>query len=633
MVEDLLGLPWRQLECLTDMDRTEAGVSLVQRGWRIVPLWGIHNGQCRCANGERCLHPGKHPSNLHGTTLASMREHTVRLWAAEHTLPGWGLLMGARGCGMWALDIDARNGGEDSLRRLIEDHGTLPPTLTAYSLRGGPRFLFEVPAGRTARTGCLDGYPGIDILGDGSQLVLVQTDRATGQATHIDASHTPVRAPTWLEKLVIRDRPPEPTDIEARTRLVVQQTIDKAVEEIRVLTPGTRHNGMIRSIRDVGGWVDAPAGDGVALTEPEAMAALMPAVEQTGLVTEEGRERVEAFVRGQLLTHRGSRHLDDRPPASDPSAPATLSSEAERILVATDLDPVLEGDTRKRRWKLLVRKLARERHAEEFPLATRDVLVMLELTRRGDASAAIHDAVANGYLVTATGSDRIRGEAAWFRLSWPGPSSHDLTTERTQSTGGYVLLCGEFARFPYGHDAWSGAPNLWRLAMLVGRHGTRGVDPGSVAQDLGISRTTVKKALDTLREAGLVQRTGQRWCLTEWQLNELDRLREVRNEQRWTRAVRKGRRPRRIGPKVRPATQVTEERDAFRARNAVRDRQQKLARFARDKDREDAVSVDFDADAGWLTPHCGSCGGAVKEGTCLACGVGPIPRRPEGTLG
>ena len=80
----------------------------------------------------------------------------------------WGVLYPGANIGarvprnVFALDVDPRSGGHESLAALILDHGPLPETLTTISGRcdGGGHYFYRTPLGplKAKRLG-----PGIDL--------------------------------------------------------------------------------------------------------------------------------------------------------------------------------------------------------------------------------------------------------------------------------------------------------------------------------------------------------------------------------------------------------------------------------------------------------------------------------------
>jgi Bifunctional DNA primase/polymerase, N-terminal len=97
-------------------------LSLAARGLRLHP----------------CVPRAKTPLLRDWPILASCDADIIRGWAAEHSECNWGLACGP-GSNVWVLDVDGDQ-GKAALRRLIEQHGKLPETLTSRTGKGGHLF-------------------------------------------------------------------------------------------------------------------------------------------------------------------------------------------------------------------------------------------------------------------------------------------------------------------------------------------------------------------------------------------------------------------------------------------------------------------------------------------------------------
>ena len=101
----------------------------------------------------------------------------------------------------WAvLDVDARNGGETALARLLDQNGPLPSTKTARTGGGGAHYLLVLPEGVRLR-GKL--APGLDLLGRGSYFLVAPSLHPCGAAYEwTSPADAPIAfAPTWLVDL------------------------------------------------------------------------------------------------------------------------------------------------------------------------------------------------------------------------------------------------------------------------------------------------------------------------------------------------------------------------------------------------------------------------------------------------
>jgi len=108
--------------------------------------------------------------------------------------------------GLVVLDVDPRNGGDESLRDLQRLHGSLPPTVEAITGGGGRHIYFRHPGPCTIpnRTGIL---PGLDVKADGGFVVAPPSRHISGGqyawelSSHLD--DVPLAPlPPWLMKLI-----------------------------------------------------------------------------------------------------------------------------------------------------------------------------------------------------------------------------------------------------------------------------------------------------------------------------------------------------------------------------------------------------------------------------------------------
>jgi Bifunctional DNA primase/polymerase, N-terminal/Phage integrase family len=101
--------------------------------WRVVTLHNLtSDGACTCQEwrdsqgaGE-CGTKGKHPRFKGFVGLATCDEKQIRQWWAKCPDANVGLITG-KGSRIFALDVDPRNGGNDSFAALIYKHGPLFP--------------------------------------------------------------------------------------------------------------------------------------------------------------------------------------------------------------------------------------------------------------------------------------------------------------------------------------------------------------------------------------------------------------------------------------------------------------------------------------------------------------------------
>lgn len=151
--------------------------------WALVPLHHVltfagRPVSCSCRQGDACKSAGKHPR----LTAWQVEANLVRTVEQLHTWPdetNWGLATG-RASGVWALDVDPKSGGWGGLTYLRE-LGLIEPTRLHQTGSGGLHFLYRMPPDfvPTNRTGALPD--GIDVRGDGGQIVLPPSVSGVGE--------------------------------------------------------------------------------------------------------------------------------------------------------------------------------------------------------------------------------------------------------------------------------------------------------------------------------------------------------------------------------------------------------------------------------------------------------------------
>lgn len=118
------------------------------RGWRVFPL----------------RPRTKTPLTPRGFHDATTNLETLRQWWIDHPAANVAI---ATGDGLAILDIDPRNGGNETLQRLIETHGPLPDCPMARTGGGGVHYYFRSPGPLKSRK----LGPGVDLCADGHYVV------------------------------------------------------------------------------------------------------------------------------------------------------------------------------------------------------------------------------------------------------------------------------------------------------------------------------------------------------------------------------------------------------------------------------------------------------------------------------
>jgi putative DNA primase/helicase len=122
-----------------------------------------------------------------------------------------GVVMGAPS-GVFALDVDSANGGDDSLHVLERIHGALPETVVALTGGGGRHVFFTHPGTPVPNSAGTLG-PGLDVRGDRGFVVAVGSRHRSGRTYTWEATanldDVPLApAPPWLLAR-LRERAPD----------------------------------------------------------------------------------------------------------------------------------------------------------------------------------------------------------------------------------------------------------------------------------------------------------------------------------------------------------------------------------------------------------------------------------------
>jgi hypothetical protein len=171
-------------------------------GWAVFPLHWIAAGKCSCKRTD-CGNQGKHPLVGHGFLDATRDAAQIEQWWSKWPAANIGIATG-RASGLVVLDVDPRNGGDDSLEGLRLQHGPLPPTVQSRTGGGGDHYLFAYPAlavGERIQSGKF--APGLDLKADGGYIVAPPSVHASGRAYAWEASSVPgevpfAAPPAWL---------------------------------------------------------------------------------------------------------------------------------------------------------------------------------------------------------------------------------------------------------------------------------------------------------------------------------------------------------------------------------------------------------------------------------------------------
>lgn len=197
--------------------RLSAALSCIRRGWPVVPLHDVALGYCSCGDTSTKhmdKSAGKHPLAKAWGPGALTDEEIVRGMFGGRPSMNFGIKTGTQ-AGIWALDVDPKNGGDVALAELVKAHGALPDTYTQRTGSGGLHHLFSLPADFTPTNSPGSLPTGLDVRGEGGFVVAAPCRSGIGTYEVLLDLPT-VGAPDWLLELI---RPRVPADVEHKAAL------------------------------------------------------------------------------------------------------------------------------------------------------------------------------------------------------------------------------------------------------------------------------------------------------------------------------------------------------------------------------------------------------------------------------
>ena len=133
----------------------------LEKGWAVLPLhWIEKDGKCSCKRQD-CASPGKHPLTPNGVKDASKDPGQVKLWNQIWPKANIGIATGQIS-GIVVVDIDPRNGGDETLAQLEAMNG---PIVGPSVITGGGGGHIYLSWSSFSKSGILG--KGIDYKSDG----------------------------------------------------------------------------------------------------------------------------------------------------------------------------------------------------------------------------------------------------------------------------------------------------------------------------------------------------------------------------------------------------------------------------------------------------------------------------------
>lgn len=186
------------------IDRLPHALAFVSAGFAVFPCNTIRDGRCSCGN-RNCENPGKHPIGRpgwapNGHNSATTRDHIVRYWWGKYPIANIGIAL--RGAAV-VLDVDPRNGGDESLRTIEDQYGPLPHTWRCLTGGGGEHIFFAPPSGVEVRSSNDGIARGLDIKASGGYVIGAGSAHVSGRDYEWSVDHHPedtplAPMPTWM---------------------------------------------------------------------------------------------------------------------------------------------------------------------------------------------------------------------------------------------------------------------------------------------------------------------------------------------------------------------------------------------------------------------------------------------------
>lgn len=161
-------------------------------GWPVLPL--AYRSKVPAISADR---------GGRGCVDATTRTDAIMHWWRSMPEANIGVAMGER-AGVWAVDVDPRHDGEESLLELVREHGPLAETVEALTGGGGRHLLFCHDDRVRNRPGF---RPGLDAKTTGGYIVAAPSVHPNGRRYAWEVDHhpldvAPAQAPEWLVALV-----------------------------------------------------------------------------------------------------------------------------------------------------------------------------------------------------------------------------------------------------------------------------------------------------------------------------------------------------------------------------------------------------------------------------------------------
>ena len=171
-----------------------AALAYAKRQWPVIPVHSMAEGRCTCGKSD-CGSPAKHPRTEHGLTDASTNIERITSWWTTWPDANVGVITGKQSR-IVVLDCDAKSGGPDRIRELMDINGAIT-TLTSITGGGGQHWVFQAPPEPLRNTAGVIA-PGIDTRAEGGYIVAPPSIHLSGRKYEWDNRVAIQAIPPWL---------------------------------------------------------------------------------------------------------------------------------------------------------------------------------------------------------------------------------------------------------------------------------------------------------------------------------------------------------------------------------------------------------------------------------------------------
>jgi hypothetical protein len=172
---------------------------MAEHGLHLFPCHAAPQGRCDCG-AENCPSPGKHPWLKHWQTVATTDLEQLARWLLRYPRCNWGIATGAIS-GVCVLDIDPRNGGDETLAAREAVYGPLPLSWECRTGGGGRHVFFRLPGADEVKSKNDALGKGLDFKAAGGLVIAAFSIHANGRPYAWDVDHHP-------DELALADIPP-----------------------------------------------------------------------------------------------------------------------------------------------------------------------------------------------------------------------------------------------------------------------------------------------------------------------------------------------------------------------------------------------------------------------------------------